>query len=184
MSSSLVLTRREAIGREGLIVAGTVLATALCAQISIPFEPVPFTLQTFAVTLSGLLLGAKRAALGQLSYLAVGAAGLPVFANGMAGPQVLFGTTGGYLVAFVLAAALLGALKDRGWTKAWQSILGLVAANAAILGVGALWLSRYVGPSAAVTLGVLPFITGAAIKSLAVMVAVPALGANRTAEPD
>jgi biotin transport system substrate-specific component len=151
----------------GLVLGGALL-TALASQVSIPTQPVPITLQTLAVTVCGLTLGARRGAASQVAYLLAGAAGLPVFAEGKFGPQWLFGMTGGYLWAFVAAAAFLGWIADRGWARrALPLIGGLIGANALILFVGAAWLSLAIGTEAAWTGGVLPFVTGAVLKSLA-----------------
>ena len=87
--------------------------TAITAQITIPVKPVPFTLQTMAVLLSGAILGAKRGALSQLFYLTLGIIGFPVFAqtpDGAIGFARLLGPTGGYLLAFPLAAFITGRL--------------------------------------------------------------------------
>lgn len=83
------------------------------AQVSIPVKPVPFTLQTMLVLLSGAFLGARNGALSQIIYLTAGAIGLPVFANFSLGITVLFGPTGGYLVAFPVAAYLVGKLLEQ-----------------------------------------------------------------------
>ena len=92
------------------------ILTAVAAQISIPVKPVPFTLQTLMVGLAGAFLGAKKGAYSQLLYLALGIAGLPVFAptpDGYFGAAALFGPTGGYLLAFPLAAFAAGYLVER-----------------------------------------------------------------------
>ncbi len=86
------------------------LLTALGAQIVLPTIPVPFTLQTFFVLLSGALLGPRKGAAAQMSYLAMGASGLPVFAGFAGGFPYLLGPTGGYLIAFPFAAFVTGAL--------------------------------------------------------------------------
>ena len=86
------------------------LLTALGAQIVLPTIPVPFTLQTFFVLLSGALLGPRKGAAAQLSYLAMGATGMPVFAGLAGGFPYLLGPTGGYLLAFPFAAFVTGAL--------------------------------------------------------------------------
>jgi len=80
----------------------------MAAQISIPLEPVPFTLQVLAVVLAGLLLGPRYGALAMAVYVLVGAVGVPVFAGFRGGLSVLFGDTGGYLLAYLLAAAIAG----------------------------------------------------------------------------
>jgi biotin transporter BioY len=91
------------------------LVTAACAQFSfhLPFSPVPITGQTFAVLLSGAVLGWRRAFMSQLVYLAEGAAGLPVFADGAGSVLHLVGPSGGFLLCFPLAAALVGYLVEQ-----------------------------------------------------------------------
>ena len=84
------------------------ILTAVAAQIAVPVQPVPFTLQTMMVLLSGAFLGSRNGAYSQFLYLAMGAAGLPVFANGTFSAAVLFGPTGGYLLAFPIAAFIAG----------------------------------------------------------------------------
>ncbi|MDT8323594.1 MAG: biotin transporter BioY [Bacteroidota bacterium] len=86
------------------------LLTAVGAQIVLPTIPVPFTLQTFFVLLSGALLGPRKGAAAQMSYLAMGATGLPVFAGFAGGFPYMLGPTGGYLLAFPFAAFVTGAL--------------------------------------------------------------------------
>lgn len=158
----------------GLVAAGATL-TAVCSQISIPWEPVPFTLQTMAVALCGLTLGARRGALSQVAYLAAGCAGAPVFANFQGGAHRLFGPTGGFLVAFVLVAWMLGTLADKGYSRsAWKLSAGLVAANAVTLGLGALWLGALIGMKAAIATGVVPFVGSELVKDVAVVLALPA----------
>lgn len=84
--------------------------TAVCAQISVPtpFSPVPVTLQVLSVFLSGIILGGRLGAISQLVYLALGAVGVPVFANLSGGAQKLIGVTGGYLLSYPIASYLIG----------------------------------------------------------------------------
>jgi len=132
--------------------------TALSAQVTIPTQPVPFTLQTLAVMLCGLSLGARRGALSQVAYLAGGAARLPVFAGFSAGPEHLFGPTGGYLWGFVLMAGLLGFAADRGADRRYGfCALALLGAITLQLFCGWAWLSTFVGFRAAFFSGVAPF---------------------------
>ncbi len=141
--------------------------TALSAQITVPIEPVPFTLQTFVVMLVGLSMGAKRAAASQVIYLGAGAAGLPVFANHLGGPAVLLGTTGGYLISFVLVAAWLGWCADRGFDKRMFTCgLALVVGILINLGLGAFWLSAYIGVPAAFLGGFVPFLGVECLKAV------------------
>ena len=119
------------------------LVTAACAQISthVPFVPVPITGQTFAVLLSGAVLGWRRGFLSQVMYLAEGAAGFPVFADGSGSALHLVGSSGGYLLCFPLAAALVGYLVEQGVARsAWKLVGALVSADVLILLAGSTWL--------------------------------------------
>ena len=164
--------------------------TAVAAQISIPLEPVPFTLQVLAVVLTGLLLGPRYGALAMGVYVLVGAVGVPVFAGFRGGLGVLFGDTGGYLLAYPLAAAVAG-LAARSTANAPRRrglVVGFLwgsAALAVIYAIGATWLAVLAGlsPAAAVAAGVLPFVLFDLIKvGLAALVAVavaPAIATSR-----
>jgi len=169
----------------GLVIGGAAL-TALAAQASIPLQPVPLTLQTLAVTLCGITMGARLGLLSQLTYLAAGACGLPVFANGAFGIQQFVGPTAGYLVAFALAAGLLGWMADRGWDrKIWSASIALALGNLLILTVGTAWLAlgMHLGWPTAWATGFAPFIVGAVMKSVVVVIAMPVawrlVGKNR-----
>jgi biotin transport system substrate-specific component len=149
-----------------LVLAGSALI-ALSAQVAVPvpFSPVPVTGQTFAVLLLGAALGRTRGAAAVLAYLAEGAAGLPVFAGALAGPAVLLGPTGGYLLGFLPAAWICGALAERGWDRHFLSTLvAMTAGDLAIFAVGVPWLARFVGPENAIAFGVTPFVAGNAAK--------------------
>jgi biotin transport system substrate-specific component len=143
--------------------------TALTARITIhlPFTPVPITLQTLAVVLSGLVLGARGGMLAQLVYLGSIAAGLPVDANGL-GLASFFGPTAGYLFGFVPAAFVVGWLVERfagrGW---WINFMAAVAGVLVIYLVGANWLAVVLGSWSKVWLGgVAPFILPDLAKAL------------------
>jgi biotin transport system substrate-specific component len=159
------------------LIVGASLLVALMAQVSIPlpFSPVPITGQTFAVLLVGAALGARRGAASLLLYLLEGAVGLPIFAGGMAGPAVFLGPTGGYLVGFVAAAWLVGALAGRGLDRRLPlSLLAFLAGEIAIFLCGAAVLTFHVGPANALPLGVIPFIPGELIKIALAAAALPA----------
>ena len=150
-----------------LIVLGSLLI-ALSAQVSIrlPFSPVPVTGQTLAVLLIGTLLGRRRGSLAVLAYLMEGAAGLPIFANGAAGPAHLFGPTGGYLAGFVAAAYVTGWLAERGWDRRIGTmLLAIFVGNAVISVFGLLWLARFVGGEGVLSLGLYPFIFSDLVKA-------------------
>lgn len=100
------------------------ILTAVAAQIAIPFKPVPFTLQTMMVILAGAFLGSKKGLYSQLTYLAMGVMGLPVFAqtpDAAIGLARLIGPTGGYLLAFPVAAYLTGYLIEK--SKNYTSVV-------------------------------------------------------------
>lgn len=111
-----------------LVVAGTAL-TALAAQLSftVPWTPVPYTGQTAAVLLVGTALGARKGALSMALYVLAGVVGLPVYAAGAHGIERLFGLTGGYLIGFVLASAMVGRLAERAWDRSWVGAALLMA---------------------------------------------------------
>ena len=160
-----MLTRRQWTG-----VAVFVVLLSLAAQISfaLPGIALPQTAQTIVVLLTGVFLGFNAAAFAVFCYLALGAAGVPVFADGGAGFTTLFGPSGGYLIAFWFTAAVLGLATDSGHLKpaTWQLLLWMLLGHAMILLIGAGMLSATLGIPAAWFNGVQPFIPGAVGKSL------------------
>ena len=156
------------------------LLTALGARMAVPLglTPVPMTLQTLFVLLAGVLLGPVAGASSQLLYLALGGLGVPVFAMGGAGLPWLLGPTGGYLMAFPLAAALSGWIAGREGRPV-RTAAGLLAGTAMIFAVGAAWLSvvTELHSGGLFAAAVLPFLPGAAIKiAIGVVVARLVLG--------
>jgi biotin transport system substrate-specific component len=128
-----------------LVVSGA-LIVALSAQVVIPTEPVPFTGQTFGVLTVGAALGFRRAALALLLYVAMGAAGLSVFAEGASGVDQIVGRTGGYIVGFVVAAAIVGRLAELGWDRRIAGSLAAMAIGTAVIYVvGVPWLKVATG---------------------------------------
>jgi biotin transport system substrate-specific component len=161
------LPRAGALQNAALIVGASVV-TALAAQLAfpVPWSPVPITGQTFAVLLSGAVLGARRAFVAQALYLIEGVAGLPVFAGGAAGVGALIGPTAGYLSAFPLAAALVGALAERGWDRRFATMVAaMLLGSGVILVVGLAALSRFVPREHLPAAGLWPFVPGELIKS-------------------
>ncbi|MDB5079884.1 MAG: biotin transporter BioY [Chloroflexi bacterium] len=164
--------------RDAALIIGGALITVLGAQISIPVppSPVPVTGQTLAVVIAGASLGAKRGAASQVLYLMMGLF-LPVFSNGGHGLNVVFGATGGYLVAFPLAAWLMGYAAERGADrKPLLAIATFAAGQLVIFGIGVPWLKLATGMewSAALNNGFFIFIIGGIIKSIVAGVATPA----------
>ncbi len=113
--------------------------TAIGAQVEIPHYPVPFTLQTFFVLLAGAFLGARNGALSQVLYIALGVIGLPVFSGAGFGFARLIGPTGGYLLAFPIAAALVGYMIQRRGSFGWI-VVSMVAGLIVIFTSGTLQL--------------------------------------------
>jgi biotin transport system substrate-specific component len=155
-----------------LLVVGFSLLIGLSAQVAVPlpFTPVPITMQTLTVLLTGMLLGSRLGTATLLAYLAEGAAGLPVFAQGKAGLPT--GPTGGYLIGFVFAAALVGFLAERGWDRRWTTtLLAMVLGNLVIYAFGVTWLSTFIPD--AIAKGMLPFLIGDAIKIIIAIIVLP-----------
>jgi biotin transport system substrate-specific component len=149
-----------------LVLAGAGLVAA-AAQVSIPFEPVPLTGQTFAVLLVGTSLGAMRGAASLALYLWLGVAGAPIYADGRHGWSVLTGATGGYIVGFVLAAAVTGFLAERGWDRRFSSAVGaMLTGNVIVYAVGLPWLAAVLHTNLEQTLdfGLYKFVPGDLIK--------------------
>ena len=140
----------------------------LAAQVAVPlpWTPVPVTLQTFAVLLTGALLGSRLGALAVFAYLLEGAAGLPFFSAGRGGAaHLLFGPTAGYLLAYPVAAFVTGWLAERGWDRRYLSAAAAMAIGSiVILAGGWLGLLRFYAPAQAFALGVAPFLLGDVVK--------------------
>jgi biotin transport system substrate-specific component len=153
--------------------------TAAAAQISmpLPFTSVPLTFQPMVVLIGGLAMGPRLGLASQVLYLAAGAAGLPVFAaSAVLPPGIgrLFGPTGGYLMAFPLAAFLTGYLGARGFDRRYvTSFLAMFAGLSVIFVSGVLWLSVFRGMSAALAEGLYPFVVPDLIKLAAAAAAMP-----------
>ncbi|MEQ1831468.1 MAG: biotin transporter BioY [Candidatus Eisenbacteria bacterium] len=159
-----------------LLVVAASLVTAAAAQLEIrlPFTPVPITGQTFAVLMSGIVLGARRAFAAQMLYLVEGAAGMPFFSGGAAGALHLLGPSGGYLLSFPFAAALTGVLAEKAWDrKPVTMFLTMLAGSSLIFAVGLAQLSRFVPVNQLLSAGLLPFIPGDIVKSLLATAALP-----------
>ena len=161
------------IAREVTLIAGFALLTAALAQVRIPlsFTPVPVTGQTLAVLLAGASLGAWRGASSQLLYWLLGMIGLPFYSNGTGGWSVATGPTMGYLVGFIVAAAVVGRLAEyRHDRHVLTSVAAMTMGSMIIYVCGATWLAVNLGiPLAtgeqnAISLGVTPFLVGDVIK--------------------
>ena len=168
-----------------LLCAGVaLLALAARLEIPLPFSPVPVTAQTFAVLMIGAALGARLGAATVAAYVVVGVAGMPVFAGGATGASRLAGPTGGYLVGFIVAAAVVGWLAERGWTRTVPRTLASMAiGEAAIYAVGLVWLARFSLPVGVLEAGLFPFVVGDLYKVALAAALLPAI-TDRLVQPD
>ena len=152
--------------KNGMIVVSGVFTLSLLAQVAIPlpFTPVPITGQTLGVLLIGLAFGRRLAVSTMLSYLAVGALGLPVFANARAG--LIFAPTSGYLLGMLLSTWIVGGLADRGWARQPLTlVLTCLISSVCIFGCGLLVLSFFIPMNRLLMSGLYPFLLGDLIKS-------------------
>jgi biotin transport system substrate-specific component len=141
--------------------------TAVGGLISIPFFPVPLSLQTFFVYLSVLTLR-RSAFISQIIYLLMGLVGLPVFASGMSGFITLLGPTGGFLFGFIFGTFCSGFLLETMREKPFAKILSLLLCAGIVFGLGWGWLAYWLNWdfSMAFFVGVLPFLPGDAVKAI------------------
>jgi biotin transport system substrate-specific component len=168
----------------GAVLFVTVL-TAIAAQVSVPlpFTPVPFTFQPMVVLVGAAALGSRLGMASQILYLALGIAGLPIFAASPLLPQGaarLLGPTGGYLMAYPLAAFVTGFLAERGFDRRYlTAVLAMVCGLAIVFAGGLLWLTILSRPaggfSAALAAGFLPFIVPDLVKLLVAAGVMPGL---------
>ena len=160
-----------------LILLGALFVAALAqVEIPLPFTPVPITGQTFGVLLVGAALGSKRGALSLASYLGMGIVGLPFFAGGAHGLNIVIGATGGYLIGFVIAAYVIGLLAEHGLERSLRtSVLPFLIGTVIIYFCGVLWLTIVLGSlGKALAAGLIPFLIGDAIKLIAAALVLPA----------
>jgi biotin transport system substrate-specific component len=161
-----------------LIVTGALLIY-LTSRILIPVpgSPIPITGQTFGVLLVGGALGFRRGLAAVLLYVLLGLVGLPVFAEGKSGLEVVLGARFGYVIGFLVAGSLVGRLAELGWDRNLIGALGaMVIGNAAIYAVGLPWLAVVTSRSAIETIqvGLLPFVVGDVLKLVLAAVLFPA----------
>ncbi len=165
------------LNNKSTIIATTALfasLTAIGSYISIPTGLIPFTFQVFFVLLSGVILGPKLGPLSQIIYVGVGIAGFPVFASGNAGPGVLIGPTGGYLIGFIVASFVVGLLSSRiDRRKNKFKLFGISLAGIPVIYLfGLLNLLRFQPLQGAFVSGVAPFIPLDIVKAFLVSIVV------------
>jgi biotin transport system substrate-specific component len=167
--TAIALARR--ISPSTAFLAGSLalsLLLGLSARVQVPFWPVPMTLQTFAVLAIAAFAGPRLAAGAVVAYLIEGAFGLPVFAgtpeHGI-GLAYMVGPTGGYLISYLLAAMVVGAIVARAKDSVLAVAGAMLAGTLVIYALGAGWLAQFVGAERALLLGVVPFLLGDAVKA-------------------
>jgi len=166
-------------GVQALSVVFVAALTAAASQLSVPlpFTPVPFTMQPLVVLVGAAALGSRLGALAQILYLMAGVAGLPVFAFSPELPQGLLrllGPTGGYLMAYPLAAFATGWLSERGFDRRYvTSILAMAVGLSVIFAGGVAWIAQGAGLSVALATGLYPFVVVDIVKVVAAGLVLP-----------
>ena len=158
------------------LILGAAGLTAVAAQISIPTAlGVPFTLQTFAVLLAGASLGSVRGALAMVVYALAGIVGLPVFAEASHGVDVIFGATGGFILGFIAAAALIGFIAESNFAGKWLRYMSAATVGSVVIYlVGVPVLASVSGVDLATAIGwMVPFMIWDAVKAAAAGLALP-----------
>ncbi len=166
-----------------LVLAGTAIL-AISARVSVPFWPVPLTLQTLAVLLIGAAYGSRLGVATLIAYIAEGLAGLPVFAGAGAGPAYLLGPTAGFIMSWVLVAAIVGYAADRGWDRSPLRLgAAMLLAVVVQFAIGFAWLAWFahlsngamgIGAAKAFAGAVAPFLFGDALKVVLAALLIPA----------
>lgn len=164
----LILTKFEnkilANLRDIFLILSFATLTGICAKLKIEIGPVPITMQTLTVLLSGAILGSKRGAFSQIIYLFFGLLGIPLFSRG-GGMTYIFSPTFGYLLGFVFCAYLVGWFFERGWGRDFRkAILAMIFGNAILYISGLLWLAKFIESDKVLTVGFYPFILGDLVK--------------------
>ena len=166
--------------RQAVLIGAGIVAMVLAAKLRVPMWPVPMTLQTLAVLLIGTTFGARLGMMTLLGYLALGAAGVAVFAGESAGLAYMTGPTAGYLVGFAVAAGLMGLLARRGLDRSMAAMAGMMLAGSAVIytfGLG--WMSVLFvadkGFGWVLQYGMLNFLAGDLIKLAIAVLLVPGL---------
>ena len=166
-------------GVQALSVVFVAVLTAAMAQLSfpLPFTPVPFTIQPMIVLVGAAALGSRLGALSQILYLTLGVAGLPVFAFSPELPQGfarLLGPTGGYLMAYPIAAFATGLLAERGFDRRYLTSIAAMAVGLTIIFAGGVaWIARFSGLEVALATGLYPFIIVDVVKVIAAGLVLP-----------
>ncbi len=170
----------DALLRQALLVAVGIAALTLAAKVRVPMWPVPMTLQTLAVLLIGTTYGVRLGLVTLLGYVALGAAGVAVFAGDSAGLAYIAGPTGGYLAGFVAAAGLMGLMARRGLDRTRTGMAAMMLAGSAVIyAFGLAWMSVLFaadkGLAWVLQYGMLNFLAGDLVKLAIAALMVPGI---------
>jgi len=153
--------------RDSILVATGALFVYLTSLVVVPHDPIPWTGQTFGVLMVGGALGLRRGLLAVALYVLLGYVGLPFFAEGKSGASVILGASGGYLIGFIVAAAVVGRLAELGWDRRFGGAIGMMLVGSVIIyAIGLPWLAvaKDYTLSATIAAGLTPFILWDAVK--------------------
>ena len=161
---------------KNIAVIGVITAiTCILAPLSVPIGPVPISLTNLVIYFGLYILGTGKGTISYLVYLLIGLVGVPVFSGFSAGPQKLFGPTGGYLIGFIPMAVIAGIFIEKSGRKFVLSMVGMVLGTAVCYLFGTVWLAyqAHMGFAAALGAGVIPFIPGDLAKIIIALIAGP-----------
>lgn len=177
-SNRLVAENADLLQKSAAAIIAFAVLTA-SSHIAVPVGPVPMTMQTLAVTLTGVFLGSRLGALVVAFWVAAGFSGLPIFAMGNGGIAAMVGPTAGFLYSFPVIAAMAGWLAQKGGVI--RTFVAMFAANITCLVLGSAWLVAVLSmPVAkALAVGAAPFVLGAFLKSVLGALIVKASGRLR-----
>ena len=153
--------------RDSILIATGALFIYLTSLVVVPHDPIPWTGQTFGVLMVGGALGTRRGLLAVALYVLLGYVGLPFFAEGRSGASVILGPSGGYLIGFIVAGAVVGRLAELGWDRRFGGAIGMMLIGSAIIyAIGLPWLGavRHLTPSQTIDAGLMPFVLWDAVK--------------------
>lgn len=150
------------------------LLIAIMAQISIPLEPVPITLQTVAVLFIGLTYSPMRAIQSVVAYILLGILGAPVFQGFDSGLSIITGATAGYIIGFIVAVYAMAKIREMNKSTSYM-ILSVLTGQAIIFALGVAWLSAFIGAEDAIKYGILPFVIPGIAKSVMLVALLKAL---------
>jgi biotin transport system substrate-specific component len=153
--------------RDSILIGTGALFIYLTSLVVVPHDPIPWTGQTFGVLMVGGALGLRRGLLAVALYVLLGYVGLPFFAEGKSGAAVILGPSGGYLLGFMVAGAVVGRLAELGWDRRFGGAIGMMLIGSAIIyAIGLPWLAVVAdySPSKTIEQGLAPFILWDAVK--------------------